>query len=123
MKKNQVTKSNLITQSKPLTRKQKPNHGIDDNLPKREDDTVKRAEDRQKQVKTHHWSSLVLPSQAHTDRCLEQYNDHGHIYQHNELPEKEIKKKILTKYNIIHSTRKKILNLFLIHVFHVSNIS
>lgn len=52
---------------------------------------MERAGDGQKQVKTHHWSSWVLPSQAHTDRCSEQYNDHGHIYPHNELSEKEIK--------------------------------
>lgn len=84
----------LITQNNSLLRKEETKHRISDILPKREENTAEIARDRQRQVKTHHWSSWVLPSQAHTDRCLEQYNDHGHIYQHNKLSEKEIKEEL-----------------------------
>lgn len=48
------------------------------------------SQDRQQQVDTHHWSSWCPPSQAHTDRCLEQCSDRGHIYLHSGLSEREI---------------------------------
>lgn len=48
------------------------------------------SQDRQQQVGTHHWSSWCPPSQAHTDRCLEQCSDHGHIYLHSGLSERKI---------------------------------
>lgn len=51
---------------------------------------AKTSGDRQQQVGTHHWSSWSHPSQAHTDRCLEQCSDHGHIYQHSALSERKI---------------------------------
>lgn len=49
----------------------------------------KASRDRQQQVETYHWSNWSHPSQAHTDRCLEQCSGHGHIYQHSGLSERK----------------------------------
>lgn len=52
--------------------------------------TAQTPRDGQQQVDTYHWSSWSPPSQAHTDRCLEQCSDRGHIYQHSGLSERKI---------------------------------